>query len=98
MVHRMQLLGLIKLDAFKRKHSDSRGPLDAWRLYVERAQWAGPQDIKNHDPSASLLSDNRVIFNIKGNRYRLVVKVRYQYGIVLIEWIGTHSEYDKQSF
>jgi mRNA interferase HigB len=94
----MQLLGLIKLDAFKRSHAELRGPLDAWRAAVERATWAGPQDIKNGFPSASVLADSRVIFNIKGNKYRLVVKVRYQNGIVLIEWIGTHAEYDKQNF
>jgi mRNA interferase HigB len=94
----MQLLGLIALDAFKRSHADSRGPLDAWQSDVERAQWTGPQDVKNRYPSASLLADNRVIFNIKGNTYRLVVKARYQNGIVLIEWVGTHAEYDKQNF
>lgn len=94
----MQLLGLIKLDDFKRTHADARSPLDAWRVEVELAQWTGPQDIKNRYPSASFLSDNRVIFNIKGNTYRLVVKARYQNGLVLVEWIGTHAEYDKKSF
>lgn len=94
----MQLLGLIKLDAFKRKHADSRGPLDVWQADVERAQWSGPHDVKSRYPSASILADNRVIFNIKGNTYRLVVKARYQNGIVLIEWVGPHAEYDKKSF
>lgn len=94
----MQLLGLPKLEAFKRSHADSRGPLDTWRVEVEGAQWAGPQDIKDRYPSASFLADNRVIFNIKGNTYRLVVKARYQNGIVLVEWIGTHADYDKQNF
>lgn len=92
----MQLVGLLKLDAFKRTHADSRGPLDAWQTEVESARWNGSQEIKNRYPSASFLADNRVIFNIKGNTYRLVVKARYQNGIVLIEWIGTHAEYDKQ--
>jgi mRNA interferase HigB len=94
----MQLLGLPKLEAFKETHADSRGPLDAWRSDVEAAQWSGPQDVKDRYPSASFLADNRVIFNIKGNAYRLVVKVRYQNEIVLIEWVGTHAEYDKQDF
>lgn len=94
----MQLLGLIQLDAFKRTHADSRGPLDVWQAEVEKAQWTGPQDVKNRYPSASFLADNRVIFNIKGNTYRLVVKARYQNGIVLIEWVGTHAEYDKKNF
>jgi len=94
----MQLLGLIKLDDFKQKHADTRGALDVWRALVEQAQWSDPQDVKNHYPSASFLADNRVIFNIKGNSVRLVVKVRYQNGIVLIEWVGTHAEYDKKNF
>jgi mRNA interferase HigB len=94
----MQLVGQLLLDAFRRTHADSRGPLDAWQLEVEAASWIGPQIIKDRYPSASFLADNRVIFNIKGNNYRLVVKARYQNGIVLIEWIGTHAEYDKKSF
>lgn len=94
----MQLIGLLMIDAFKRKHADSRGPLDAWRLEVEKANWSGPQDVKNRYPNASFLAENRVIFNIKGNSLRLVVKVRYQNGIVVIEWVGTHAEYDKQNF
>jgi mRNA interferase HigB len=94
----MQLVGLIKLDAFKKSHADSRGPLDVWQAEVQVAEWTGPQDVKDRYPSASFLADNRVIFNIKGNTYRLVVKTRYQNGIMLIEWIGTHAEYDKQNF
>lgn len=94
----MHLVGLVKLDDFKRAHADARGPLDAWRVEVEHAKWAGPQDIKNRYPSASFLAENRVIFNVKGNTYRLVVKARYQNGLVLIEWVGTHAEYDKKSF
>jgi mRNA interferase HigB len=94
----MQLLGLIKLDNYRREHADVRGALDAWQLEVERSHWSGPQDVKNRYPSASILSDNKVIFNIKGNKYRLVVKAKYEKGIVLIEWVGTHAEYSKQSF
>lgn len=94
----MQLVGLIKLDAFKQLHADLRGPLDAWQIEVENANWVSPQDIKNRYPNVSFLADDRVIFNIKGNSYRLVVKTRYQNGIVLIEWIGIHAEYDKKKF
>lgn len=94
----MQVLGLIKLDAYKRSHANARGALDAWQLEVERSHWSGPQDVKNRYPSASFLSDNKVIFNIKGNNYRLVVKAKYKKGIVLIEWVGTHAEYSKQNF
>lgn len=94
----MRLLGKLLLDAFKRNHADARRTLDAWQVDVEHAQWSGPQDIKNRYPSASFLADNRVIFNINGNKYRLVVKAKYRNGVVLIEWVGTHAEYDKQSF
>lgn len=94
----MQLLGLPILEELKRKHPDCRGQLDAWRSEVERAQWADSQEIKEKYSTASFLADNRVIFNIKGNHYRLVVKVRYQGGIVLVEWGGTHAEYNKKRF
>lgn len=94
----MQLLGLLKLEDFKQKHAATRGPLDAWRMDIEAAQWDGPQDVKRRHATASFLPDNRIIFNIKGNSYRLVVKVRYQNGIVVIEWIGTHAEYSKLDF
>jgi len=94
----MQLLGLIKLDNYRREHANVRGALDAWQLEVERSHWSGPQDVKNRYPSASILIGNKVIFNIKGNKYRVVVKAKYEKGIVLIEWVGTHAEYSKQSF
>lgn len=94
----MQLIGLIKLDDFKRKHADARGPLDAWRSDAERSWWAGPQDIKSRYPSASFLADHKVIFNIKGNAYRLVIKAKYQNSLILIEWVGTHAEYSKLKF
>lgn len=94
----MQLVGLPKLEDFKQIHADSRGALDAWRAEVEQAKWSGPHDVKQRYPSASFLAENMVIFNIKGNSYRLVVKAKYQNGIVLIDWVGTHAEYDKKSF
>jgi len=94
----MRLLGVLKLDEFKKAHADTRGALDAWRKEVEQANWRTSQDIKRRYPSADFLAGNRVIFNIKGNSYRLVVQVRYQNGIVAVEWIGTHAEYDKKKF
>ena len=94
----MKIVGLPCLEAFKTKHVDSRGALDAWRAEVERASWRTPQDIKQRYRSADFLADNRVIFDIKGNRYRLLVKVRYQGGVVMVEWVGTHAEYSKKTF
>ncbi|MCF8176412.1 MAG: type II toxin-antitoxin system HigB family toxin [Burkholderiaceae bacterium] len=94
----MRILGLPLLQRFKQSHADARGPLDAWRNEVEDSLWKASRDIKQRYSSADFLADNRVIFNIKGNRYRLVVQVRYLGGLVVVEWIGTHAEYDKKKF
>lgn len=94
----MQLVNIQVLEDLKANHADARGALDAWRTEVEKATWATTQDIKDRYATASFLNGNRVIFNIKGNSYRLVVKVRFQNGIVMIEWGGTHAEYDKKNF
>ena len=77
---------------------DAKSQLDAWYHEVEKASWSGPQEIKERYSSASFLHKNIVIFNIKGNRYRLVVKVEYQSQVVFIKWFGTHADYDKQNF
>lgn len=94
----MKVLGRNLLTEFSARHAHAKAALDAWFDEAERAHWKTPQDIKNRHRSADFLSDNRVIFNIKGNHYRLVVKVRYQHGIALVEWVGTHAEYDKKRF
>ncbi|MEN9657374.1 MAG: hypothetical protein RL571_839 [Pseudomonadota bacterium] len=94
----MQLLNVIALDNFKRDHADARVSLDVWRTEVETTNWKTPQDIKNRYGSADFLAKNRVIFNIKGNSYRLVVVVKYLMGVVAVEWVGTHAEYDKKKF
>lgn len=94
----MQIINLPLLQAFKQKYADSRKQLEQWQKDVEIQQWLTPQDIKAQYQSADFLADNRVIFNIRGNHYRLVVKVRFQNGMVLLEWVGTHAEYDKKQF
>lgn len=94
----MRIVGLPILEAFQARHANVRGALDAWRSEVERAEWKTPQDIKQRFRSADFLSGNRVIFNVKDNAYRLVVMVRYQSGLVVIEWVGTHADYDKKKF
>ena len=83
------------LREFWLKHSDSEERLKAWHNEAEGANWKTPQNIKNEYPSASILQDNRVVFNIKGNNYGLVVKINYDFSIVWIRFIGTHAEYDK---
>jgi mRNA interferase HigB len=94
----MTLVGRDLLDQFSRQHADVRRPLQAWVKEVEVARWQAPQDIKNRYRSVDFRPGNRVIFDLKGNDYRLVAFVRYQRGIMLVEWIGTHAEYDKRSF
>lgn len=94
----MKVLGRDKIDKFSKKHSNAKGALNAWFNEAENSDWKTSQDIKNRYGSADFLANNKVIFNIKGNHYRLVVKVRYQNGIVVIDWVGTHSEYDKVKF
>lgn len=73
---------------------DSEGPLKAWHAEVRKADWSGPADVKSFYRSASLVADNRVVFNIGGNKYRLVVWVNYDKKMVLIKFVGTHKEYD----
>ncbi|MCF6252457.1 MAG: type II toxin-antitoxin system HigB family toxin [Methylococcaceae bacterium] len=94
----MKVLGKNILEQFYEKHTDSKSALVAWHKDTCDATWNTPQDIKNRYGSADFLSDNRVIFNIKGNNYRLVIQVRYQNGIIVVLWVGTHAEYDKQDF
>ncbi|RYZ86652.1 MAG: type II toxin-antitoxin system HigB family toxin [Proteobacteria bacterium] len=92
----MKIMGLETLDAFCSKHADVRKWVGTWKLDVEAAQWNGPQDIKNRYSTVSFLSANMVIFNVKGNTYRLETKVNYQTKMVLIKWAGTHAEYDRR--
>jgi mRNA interferase HigB len=77
------------------KHNNCEESLKSWHKETEEASWKSPQDIKKDYPSASILQDNRVVFNIKGNTYRLVVKVNYDFGLVWIRFIGTHAQYDR---
>jgi mRNA interferase HigB len=72
----------------------ARSQYDAWLQIVSRAQWRSPQDVKAAHPKASILKGGRVVFNIKGNDYRLVARVQYQAGLVAIRFFGTHAEYD----
>jgi mRNA interferase HigB len=68
--------------------------LEAWHQEVARADWASPSVVKTHFLSASVQQENRVVFNIGGNQYRLVVKINYPYRVVYIRFIGTHRDYD----
>ena len=80
---------------FWKVHPDCDQQLKAWFQEASNAQWNGPRQIKTDYPSASFISDNRVVFNIKGNNYRLIVRINYDYQIIWIRFIGTHAQYDK---
>jgi mRNA interferase HigB len=69
--------------------------LHSWHAEALKATWRTPHDIKERYPSASICGSNRVVFNVGGNRYRLVVEVQYQAGIVWVKFVGTHDEYDR---
>lgn len=91
----MRVIAKKTLRDFWELHSDSEQQLKAWYMETERAQWQSPKDIKKEYSSASFLADNRVVFNIKGNNYRLIVRINYDIGLVWIRFIGTHAEYDR---
>ncbi len=91
----MRVLGREVLESFKESHGDVRKQLDVWLGEATDAKWERWRDIKEKYSTASPLKDNIVIFNIKGNSYRLKVKVNYRYQVVKIEKIGTHAEYSK---
>ena len=74
---------------------DAKGPLETWFYEAKHADWRSPADIKAKFRSASFLKDNRVAFNIGGNKYRLVVKINYPTKTVFIRFVGTHKEYDQ---
>jgi mRNA interferase HigB len=83
------------LREFWEKHADSEQYLKTWYETAKNANWKNPNEVKLTYPNASILVDNRVIFNIKGNSYRLIVKFSYVKQWIFIRFIGTHSEYDK---
>jgi mRNA interferase HigB len=79
----------------KQEYSDSEQPLKAWYREASRADWANPSAVKAMYGSASLVGGSRVVFNIAGNKYRLVVKVNYPYRVMYIRFVGTHRQYDQ---
>lgn len=91
----MRVIAKKILREFWEKHNDCEDQLKSWYKEAEEANWQIPNDIKKEYPTASFLADNRVVFNIKGNHYRLIVKINYAFSIVFIRFVGTHAEYDK---
>jgi mRNA interferase HigB len=93
----MRIIALSTLKAFWKNapaHKDAAGPVLAWYRQVRAADWKQPSEVKADFASASILKDGRVVFNIAGNKYRLVVWINYSYRIVYVRFIGTHAQYD----
>lgn len=91
----MRVIAKKILREFWKKHSDCEQQLKTWYQETSKAEWKDTKIIKREYPTASFLGDNRIVFNIKGNHYRLIIRVNYDYQIVWIRFIGTHAEYDK---
>lgn len=93
----MRILSLPTIKSFYENtpsYSDAKAPLLTWHGHVLKAEWVEPADVKADFGNASILKDGRAVFNIAGNKYRLVTSINYPYGIVFIKFIGTHKQYD----
>jgi mRNA interferase HigB len=92
----VQVIAKSTLRAFWTRHPAAETPLKAWHAIVSRADWTGPADVKRvFGTSVDFVGDNRVIFDIGGNKYRLVAHCAYPYRRVLIKFVGTHADYDR---
>jgi mRNA interferase HigB len=91
----MRVIALKTLRSFWGRHPSTRQALQAWYYDAKHATWKTPAEIKYVYHNASLIGRNRVVFNIKGNQYRLVVAVNYEHSIVFIRFVGSHQEYDR---
>ena len=94
----MRVIGINLIEEYSKKHPDAAGSLSAWKEEAEQAMWRKPLDIKQKYVKASIINARRVIFNIRGNDYRLDAAVAYQTGIVQVMRIGTHLEYNAWKF
>jgi mRNA interferase HigB len=93
----LRIISRKALREFSEKHADARVPLDAWYRMVRGRDYESPHELRNDFPAASFLGAHRTVFNIRGNKYRLVVDMRYDLGRVYIRDVLTHAEYDRRS-
>lgn len=91
----MRVISKRRLIEYWEKHPDAELALKSWYEGVSKAQWRNTQDIRARYPSASFVGHNRVVFNIKGNKHRLIVAVAYQYGAVYVKFVGSPAEYSR---
>lgn len=91
----MRIIKKSTLVKYYKQHAETKQDLEAWHAITFRSDWKTPNDVKRTFAKASIIGDNRVVFNIGGNAYRLIVKIEYKIGWLYIRFIGTHKEYDK---
>lgn len=92
----MQVIARRTLKEFWERHPQAERPIRAWFAVASKARWSDPNDIKRQfGTTVDFVGDNRVIFDLGGNKYRLIVRVSYTFGRVLVKFVGTHSEYDR---
>ncbi len=92
----MQIIARRTLRQFWEKHPDAEVPLRTWHARVKIARWSGPADVKTmFGTTVDFVADNRIVFDLGGNKFRLIVHVSYAYRRVLVKFIGTHKEYDR---
>jgi len=90
----MHVIARKTLKQFWTRHTDAEHELETWYHEVKKARWQTSAELKARYPKASIINSERVVFNICGNKYRLVVQINYAYGKVFIRFIGTHAGYD----
>ncbi len=91
----MRVIAVKTLRQFAKKKKDADQPLLAWYQEASKASWRNHNELKSQIRNASVINDKRVVFNIHGNKYRLVVDIEYRLQIIFIVWAGSHAEYDK---
>lgn len=91
----MRIIAKKILREFWNKYPDCEQQLKSWYNEANTAKWKSPNEIKKEFPSMSIIENNRFVFNIKGNNYRLITKINFSYQIIWIRFIGTHNQYDK---
>ncbi len=91
----MRIIAISTLRNYWSKHKSAEQPLKSWIQEAENSIWKNSAQLKTKYRNASIITSKRVVFNIKGNDYRLIVDIEYRLKIIFIVWIGTHSEYDK---
>jgi mRNA interferase HigB len=91
----MHVISVRTLRRYWERHASAKEPLKAWYDDTRQRSWSSPAELQKDYPNASILPGNRVVFNIKGNQFRLVVRINYHSKTVFVRFIGTHAEYDR---